>query len=43
MQFFNTVAENARIWETNTSLDTAKVNSTPTGGGIHHLRENDDL
>ena len=43
VQFFDTIAENARTWETNTSLDTAKVNSTPTGGGIHHLRENDDL
>ena len=39
----DTIAENARTWETNTSLDTAKVHSTPTGGGIHHLRENDDL
>ena len=43
VQFFYTIAENARNWETNTSLDTAKVHSTPTGGGIHHLRENDDL
>ena len=43
MQFFDTIAENAQTWETNTSLDTAKVHSTPTGGGIHHLRENDDL
>ena len=43
VQFFDTIAENARTWETNTSLDTAKVKSTPTGGGIHHLRENDDL
>ena len=43
MQFFDTIAENARTWETNTSLDTEKVHSTPTGGGIHHLRENDDL
>ena len=43
VQFFDTIAENARTWETNTSLDTAKVHSTPTGGGIHHLRENDDL
>ena len=43
IQFFDTIAENARTWETNTSLDTAKVHSTPTGGGIHHLRENDDL
>ena len=43
MQFFNTIAENARTWETNTSLDTSKVHITPTGGGIHHLRENDDL
>ena len=43
VQFFDTIAENARTWETNTSLDTAKVHSTPAGGGIHHLRENDDL
>ena len=43
VQLFNTIAENARTWETNNSLDTAKVDSTPTGGGIHHLRENDDL
>ena len=43
VQFFDTIAENARTWETNTSLDTTKVNCTPTGGGIHHLRENDDL
>ena len=43
IQVFDTIAENARTWETNTSLDTAKVHSTPTGGGIHHLRENDDL
>ena len=43
VQFFDTIAENARTWETNTSLDTKKVHSTPTGGGIHHLRENDDL
>ena len=43
VQFFYTIAENARTWETNTSLDTAKVHSTPTGGGIHHLRENADL
>ena len=43
VQFFDTIAENARTWETNTSLDTAKVHSTPTGGGIHHLREHDDL
>ena len=43
IQFFDTIAENARTWETNTSIDTAKVHSTPTGGGLHHLRENDDL
>ena len=41
--FFNTVAENAQTWEIDTSLDTAKVHSTPTGGGINHVRENDDL
>ena len=40
---FDTIAENARTWETNTSVNIAKVHSTPTGGGIHHLRENDDL
>ena len=43
IQFFDTIAENARTWETNNSVDTTKVHSTPTGGGIHHLRENDDL
>ena len=43
VQFFDSIAKNARTWETNTSLDTPKVHSTPTGGGIHHLRENDDL
>ena len=43
MQNFGTIDENAQTWETNTSLDTTKVHSTPTGGGIHHVRENDDL
>ena len=43
IQFFDTIAKNAQTWETNTSLDTAKVHSTRIGGGIHHLRENDDL
>ena len=43
IQLFDTIAENAQTWETNTSVDTAKVHSTPIGGGIHHLRENDDL
>ena len=43
IQFFDIIAENARTWETNTSVDTAKVHNTPTGGGLHHLRENDDL
>ena len=43
IQLFDTIAENARTWETNTSLDTAKVHSTSAGGGIHHLRENDEL
>ena len=43
VQCFDTIAENAQTWETNTSLDTTKVHSTPTGGGIHHLRENDNL
>ena len=43
IQFFDTIAKNARTWETNTSVDTSKVHSIPTGGGIHHLRENDVL
>ena len=43
IQFFDTIAENARTWETYTSVDTAKVHNTPTEGGLHHLRENDDL
>ena len=43
VKFFDTIAENARTWETNTSLDTTKVHNTPTGGGMHHLRDNDDL
>ena len=43
VQFFDTIVENAQSWETNTSLDTTKVNSKPTGGGMRHLRENDDL
>ena len=43
VQFFDTIEENARAWETNTSLATAKVHSTPTRGGIHHLRGNDNL
>ena len=43
IQLFDTIAENAQTWETNTSIDTAKVHSTPIGGGIHHLKENDEL
>ena len=43
VQFFDAIAENARTCETNASLDTAKVHNTPTQGGIHHLREDDDL
>ena len=43
IQFFDTIAENAQTWETKTSVDTAKVYNTSTGGGLHHLRENDDL
>ena len=43
IQLFDTIAENAQTWEIDTSVDTAKVHSTPTGGGIHHLRENDDF
>ena len=43
IQLFDTIEENARTWETNTSVDTAKVHSTSTGGGLHHLRENDEL
>ena len=43
IQLFDTIAENARTWETNTFVDTAKVHSIPTRGGIHHLKENDEL
>ena len=43
IQFFDTIAEKARTWETNTSVDNAKVHNTHTGGGLHYLRENDDL
>ena len=43
IQLFDTIEENARTWETNTSKDTAKVHSTSAGGGIHHLTENDEL
>ena len=43
MQCFDTIAENAQNWETNTSLDATRVHSTPTGGGKHHVKENDDL
>ena len=43
IQFFDMIVENARTWETNTFVDTTKVHSTTTGGGIYHLRENDDL
>ena len=43
IQLFDTIAENARTWETNTSIDTTKVHSTLARGGIHHLRENDEL
>ena len=43
IQLFDTIAENARTWETNTAVDTDKVHSTSTRGGIHHLRENYEL
>ena len=43
IHLFDTIAENARTWENNTSIDTAKVHSTPIGGGIHHLKETDEL
>ena len=43
VQFFDTTVKNARTWVTNTSLDISKVHTTPTGGGMHHLRENDDM
>ena len=43
VQYFDTIAENAWNWETNTSLDATRVHSTPTGGGKHHAKENDDL
>ena len=40
---FDIIAENARNWETNTSLDSTRVHSTPTRGGKYHVKENDDL
>ena len=43
IKLFDTIAENARTWETNTSIDTTKVPSTSAGDGIHHLRENDEF
>ena len=43
IQLFDTIAENARTWETNTSIDTTKVHNTLIRGGIHHLKENDEL
>ena len=43
IQLFDTIAENARTWETNTSVDIAKVHNTHIRGGIHHLKENDEL
>ena len=43
MQCFDTIVENAWNWETNTSLDATRVHSTLTGGGKHHVKENDDL
>ena len=43
IQLFDTIAENARTCETNTSIDTANVHSTSAVGGIHRLRENDEL
>ena len=39
IHFFDTIAENSRTWETNTFVNTAKVHSTPTRGGIHHLKK----
>ena len=43
VQCVDTIAKNAWNWETNTSLDATRVHSTPTGGGKHHVKENDDL
>ena len=43
MQCFDTIVENAWNWETNTYLDATRVKSTPTGGGKHNVKENDDL
>ena len=43
MQCFDTIAENGRNWETSTALDATRVHNTPTGGGKHHVKENDDL
>ena len=43
VQLFDTIVENARTWETNTSVDTTKVHNALIGGGFHHLKENDEL
>ena len=43
VQCFDTIAENARNWETTTSLDAIRVHSMPNGGGKHHVKENDDF
>ena len=43
VQCFDTIAENAQNLETDTSLDATRVKSTPTGGGKHHVKDNDDL
>ena len=43
VQCFDSIAENAQNWESNTSLDSTRVHSMPIGGGKHHVKENDDL
>ena len=43
LQCFDTIAENAQNWETNISVDATRVHSIPSGGGKHHVKENDDL
>ena len=43
MKCFDIMEENARNWETSTTLDATRVHSTSTGGGKHHVKENDDL
>ena len=44
MDYLKFLAENAQNWDTiGTCEPPTKTHSTPSGGGIHHLKENDEL